>query len=233
LNAAASASPALQPRLPLWAVEVAPSPTAQRALLERLQRELQPVLAAEGLPMDFVLEPGTRLRRAYGRCRWSADGPPRISVRCTADGAADRWRREAAIVATLLHELAHLKYRHHGPRFWALHRRLVDRAARAGVFDPHDQDLMERGRGDEKLAGSAAHAVAVAARAARLARARENRAALEGWRVGTLARIVPGRLKISGATVRILALRRSRLLVEALPTRRRYTVSPALLERLA
>jgi WLM domain len=232
LSPAALRDLASQPRLPLWGLDLPPSPAAQSALLDRLRLSLQPVITAEGLPTTFVLEPGTRLRRAYGRCTWSSSEPARITVRCTADGAEGRWRRQGAIVGTLLHELAHLKYRHHGPRFWALHRRLVDRAARSGVFDPRDQDLSERGRGDEKLAGSAAHAVALAAREARRARTRENRAALEGWQVGSLARVMPGRFKLSGKTVRVLALGRSRLLVESVPDRRQYTLSPGLLERV-
>jgi hypothetical protein len=154
-----------------------PSRTAQAALLATLRTAVEPILLREGLPLAFDLKPGTRLRRAYGRCTWR--GPcatPIITIRCTADGDRTRWRRVGAIVGTLLHELAHLRYRSHGPRFWALHRRLVDRAAAAGVYDPADRDPAERGRGDEKLAGSAAWPLALAARAKRLERRRQGRA---------------------------------------------------------
>jgi hypothetical protein len=133
---------------------------------------LQPVLKSEGLPLAFDLAPGVRLRRAYGRCTWYQDGHLAITVRCTADGDRTRWRHFGAIVGTLLHELAHLRYRSHGPRFWALHRRLVDRAAAVGVYDPTDRDPGERARGDEKLAASAAWPVALAAREQRRARRR-------------------------------------------------------------
>src|SRR5438067_2514488 len=112
---------------------------------------------------------GCRRRLAYGRCTWKgADLPPVITVRCTVDGDRTRWRRIGAIVGTLLHEIAHLRYRSHGPRFWALHRRLVDRAVALGAYDPTDRDPSERGRGDEKLAASAAWSIALAARQARL-----------------------------------------------------------------
>ena len=127
----------------------------------------------ERLPLDFMLKPGTRLRRSYGRCTWHTSGvPPTILVRCTADGDRSRWRGRGAIVGTLLHEIAHLRYRSHGPRFWALHRRLVDRAAALGLYDPLDRDPLERARGDEKLAGSAAWPIALAARRLRLERTR-------------------------------------------------------------
>ena len=133
----------------------------------------------EGLPTEFTLKPGLRLRRAYGRCVWRAgNAVPTITIRCTADTDRTQWRRIGAIVGTLLHELAHLRYRSHGPRFWALHRRLVDRAFAAGLYDPHDRDPLECGRGDEKLAGSAAWPVAAAARAKRLARRRTHQLAL-------------------------------------------------------
>jgi hypothetical protein len=150
-----------------------PSKAAQAALLAELRTLLEPILVRDGLPLEFTLLPGLRLRRAYGRCTWRTGVAwPVISVRCTADGDRTRWRRRGAIVGTLLHELAHLRYRSHGPRFWALHRRLVDHAAAAGVYDPSDRDPLERARGDEKLAASAAWPIAMAARQRRLERAR-------------------------------------------------------------
>jgi hypothetical protein len=148
-----------------------PSLAAQAALLAELRRRLEPILVREGLPLEFGLAPGVRLRRAYGRCTWRpGSAVPLITIRCTADGDRSRWRRVGAIVGTLLHELAHLRYRSHGPRFWALHRRLVDRAVALGVYDPLDRDPGERARGDEKLAASAAWPVALAARQRRLER---------------------------------------------------------------
>jgi WLM domain len=165
------------PGLPLIVLD-APTRAAQAALLLELRAVLEPVLVRAGLPLEFVLVPGLRLRRAYGRCTWrSTSSAPVISVRCTADGDRTLWRRRGAIVGTLLHELAHLRYRSHGPRFWALHRRLVDLSAGMGVYDPTDRDPSERARGDEKLAASAAWPIALAARQRRLERARRKRGA--------------------------------------------------------
>ena len=155
-----------------------PTKAAQSAVLRLLRAQLQPILLRERLPLEFKLVPGLRLRRAYGRCTWRAGSDvPTISVRCTADGDRSRWRRRGAILGTLLHELAHLRYRSHGPRFWTLHRRLVDRAAALGVYDPLDHDPTERARGDEKLAASAAWPIAMAARQRRLDRKRREQTA--------------------------------------------------------
>jgi hypothetical protein len=152
-----------------------PTPAAQAALLAELRASVEPILRDERVALEFALKPGVRLRRTYGRCTWHAGGaPPTVLVRCTADGDRARWRRLGAILGTLLHELAHLRYRSHGPRFWALHRRLVDRAAAAGLYDPTDRDPAERARGDEKLAGSAAWPIALAARRKRLERVRAS-----------------------------------------------------------
>jgi hypothetical protein len=208
-----------------------PTPAAQAALLAQLRGALEPIIVAERVSPVYVLQPGLRLRRAYGRCAWiGADQPPIVSVRCTVDGDRTRWRRIGAIVLTLLHELAHVRYRSHGPRFWGLHRRLVDRAVAAGVYDPTDRDATERARGDEKLAGSAARPIALAARQARRERAQADRAALQGWQVGAVARINISRGALAGARVRVMGLGRTRLLVETID-RRRYRVAPTLLIR--
>jgi WLM domain-containing protein len=206
-----------------------PTPAAQAAVLAQLRVLLEPILLAEGIAPCFTLQPGLRLRRAYGRCAWVVAGqPPLLSVRCTADNDRTRWRRTGALVGTLLHEMAHVRYRSHGPRFWGLQRRLVDRAVTAGVYDPRDRDPDERARGDEKLAGSAARSIALAARQARRERARANRAAVQSWEVGAVARVAAGRGVLAGARVRITGLGRTRLVVET-ADQRRYRVPPSLL----
>jgi hypothetical protein len=190
---------------------------------------LEPIMAAEQVPPEFTLKPGLRLRRAYGRCSWVTGGrPPLVTVRCTVDGDRTQWRRTGAIVGTLLHELAHVRYRSHGPRFWALNRRLVDRAVRAGVYDPTDRDPAEQSRGDEKLADSAAHPIAMAARTARRERSRADRRALGAWQPGAIARIGPEVRALAGTVVRVLAHGRTRLLVET-ADRRRYRITPTVL----
>jgi WLM domain len=207
-----------------------PTPRAQAALLRLLSQRLSPVVLANGLP-EFEVRPGLRLCRAYGRCRWLAGPTPRyqIAVRCTADGDRAAWRRLGAITGTLLHELAHLRWRGHGQRFWTLHRRLVDQAVAAGLYEPADRDAAERAQGDEKLAGSAADSVAAAARRVRRERARVGRLALTEWEPGQVARITPTGGRLAGVRVRVLARGRTRLEVQT-PDGGRYRVAPSLLQ---
>ena len=129
-----------------------PSAVAQRLVLAYIRARLEPLRASEGLTAEYQVEPGLRLRRTYGRCTWRpASRTALIQVRCTADNAPSHWRRVGAITGTLLHELAHLRYRSHGPRFWALYRRLVHRAEASALYDPTDRDPAERPRGERKL----------------------------------------------------------------------------------
>jgi hypothetical protein len=205
-----------------------PTRAAQARLLLMLRTVIEPLLEAERISLDYELAPGVRLRSAFGRCAWRPQTRPSITVRCTADPERRVWRRSGAILATLLHETAHLKYRSHGPRFWALQRRLLDRAARIGVYDPLDHDPTEHGRGDEKLAASAAWPVAEAALQARRARAAANRAAVAEWQIGARAQVSPRVRALGGSPARVIAHGRTRLVIEVADGRR-FHITPGLL----
>jgi hypothetical protein len=202
---------------------------AQQAYLEGCLQAVGPLLVLHKLTMPFSLRPGPRLRSRYGQCRRFPGGRvPEIQVRCTRAGVSGQWRQPGALAGTLLHELAHLRYPHHRPRFWTLCCRLLDDAAEAGLYDPLTDDPSERAQGDTKLAGSAAQLIAESARRAeREVRAR-NRRAIEAWEVGHKGVITGTRGRLSGAVVTVLAKLRTRLEVRA-PDGRRYLVPAAML----
>lgn len=206
------------------------SPRAQQAVLENYRQQLEPLRIVFRLPA-YDLVPGTRLRSLWGRCRHFPEPGrrPEIAIRCTADGDLAEWRRPGAIVGTLLHELAHLKWRSHGPRFWALYRQLVDAAAAAGVYRAHDDDPGERARGAAKLAGTAADEVARAALARRRERAAANRLAARRWRPGMQGRVDLRRGALADARVLVVGVARGWLTVEVPATGRRYRVAASAL----
>jgi hypothetical protein len=211
--------------------ELTPTPANQLALLTELARLVDPLRKEHKLP-GYQLAPGFRLRRLWGLCRQpTSGGTAQIQVRCTGD-VTHQWRRPGAIVATLLHEMAHLRYHGHGPRFWAFYRGLLDRAARSGLYAAELDDPNEPARGAEKLAGSAADESAQAAKERRRERAQANRLAARGWEPGSRARVTLTRGPLANAEVRVLEIRRSWLLVEH-ARHGRYRVAARVLEPIA
>ncbi len=204
---------------------------AQHRVLALLAARLDPLRLAHNLP-TCTLAPGLRLRRRWGMCRHGPRGrQAHIQVRCTADGTPLRWRSLSSITLTLLHEWAHLRYRSHGPRFWALHRTLVDAAAQSALYRAEPGDLSELSQGLERLAGSAADALAAAARARRRTRYAENRAVAQRFAVGQVATFGPRAGRLYGWRVTVLAVARSRLTVRTTDGQR-YLVHATLLEAL-
>ena len=101
------------------------------ALLDDLRRDAMRVAERFELP-PFVLDadrPGATDR--YGICH--DDG--RILVRlCHA--TTGRPLRYSALVDTVVHELAHLRHRDHGPRWEALYQRMLEWCRQEGLYRP-------------------------------------------------------------------------------------------------
>jgi hypothetical protein len=211
-----------------WLAE-APTPPVQQTVLDALRAEAAQVLHHHGIHNDFSLRPGLRMRRSFGNCRHIPNQPPVITVRCTNGGGA--WRPRGAIMLTLLHEMAHLKYRGHGPRFWRLHRSMVQHATATGAYIPAEDDAAEHAQGNSKLAGSPAHERAHLAGAERRRRWVEARTAVAQWRPGDMASITGGRGQLSGAQVCVVRVNRTRV-IAALPDGRQFSVPAALLTPL-
>ncbi len=209
----------------------APSVQMQRTLLVLLLRKLEPLLQRHGLTMPFRYEPGLRLRRRYGLCRFDVEGQPLIQVRCTRDGDRGHWRRPSAIMGTLIHELSHLRHHRHSAAFWRLCRALLNEAAMRGLYSGEADDPAERPQGRGRLAGSAADAVVSAARTRRREHARAARELVSTWSIGAWARLRDGNGGISRQVVSVLGKRRTRLVVQS-ASGRRYLVNANMLEPL-
>ncbi|MSQ10647.1 MAG: DUF45 domain-containing protein [Dehalococcoidia bacterium] len=203
-----------------------PTPLEQQRALDAMRSALSPLAAAERLPGTFLLQPGLRLRKSFGNCRFRPGEPPVITVRCTGDDGV--WRPRSAIMLTLLHELVHLKCRGHDPRFWSLLRRLVALATERGLYHPDDDDASEPTQGNGKLAGSPAAARASAAAEVKRQRSALARQAARGWVTGDLAVVDTPRGPLAGRTVTVVKVGRTRILA-ALSDGHRYSIPAGLL----
>ena len=102
-------------------------------LVERLRRDARRVAERFGLP-PFELDadrPDSHDR--YGIC--FDDG--RIRVRLV-HARTGRPLKYSALVDTVVHELAHLRYMDHGPRWDALYQRMLAWCRQRGVYQPRE-----------------------------------------------------------------------------------------------
>jgi predicted metal-dependent hydrolase len=103
----------------------------QDLVLERLRRDAAELVRAFGLTAGSIDAERPRVRRRYGVC--DSRGNIRIRLRHATTG---RLLKYSSLVDTLCHELAHLRYLSHGPRFRALYLRILESARRRGIYRP-------------------------------------------------------------------------------------------------
>ncbi len=103
---------------------------SEMQLLERLRRDAESIGAAFALAFRS-LRKTRRDARIYGCC--DTDGNIRIRLRSRITGD---YLKYSSLVATVCHELAHLRHFDHGMEFTALYRRLLQFAREAGVYQP-------------------------------------------------------------------------------------------------
>lgn len=102
----------------------------EQALLERLRRDGHAI----GEPFDLRFRSLRRTRsdaRIYGCC--DSEGNIRIRLRSRATG---EFLKYSSLLATLCHELAHLRHFDHGTDFARLYRQLLDHARVLGLYRP-------------------------------------------------------------------------------------------------
>lgn len=99
-------------------------------LLLRLRADARRIAGSFGLEFRS-LGRTRRDARLYGVC--DTEGNIRIRLRSLRTG---RLLRYSSLVATLCHELAHLRHFDHGPDFTALYEALLDFSRRQGIYAP-------------------------------------------------------------------------------------------------
>ena len=112
-------------------------PATQRQLLERLARDAERIAKPFGLRYRAIVAERAGVKRRYGAC--FDDGTIKIRLVNVVSGKPLRYE---SLLDTLCHELAHLKYWHHGPTFQRFHRRLLGYAKEHGI----GQDAPRRSR---------------------------------------------------------------------------------------
>ncbi len=104
--------------------------TQELHVLELLRRDAEAIAAPFQLRFTRI---GKTRRDAhlYGCC--DTDGNIRIRLRSRVTGDLLRY---SSLVATLCHELAHLRHFDHGQEFTRLYRKLLEFARRSGLYCP-------------------------------------------------------------------------------------------------
>ena len=112
----------------------------QRAeLMARLQRDAMVIATHFGLRYRAIEPESPRVKRRYGVCY--RDGTIRIRLAHVVTGNPLRY---SSLVATLCHELAHLRHFNHGVRFRAFNQRVLEWARVAGIYQPHTERVAAR-----------------------------------------------------------------------------------------
>jgi hypothetical protein len=99
--------------------------------MTRLNRDAAMIAGRFGLRYRVIEPERPRVKRRYGVC--FSDGTIRIRLAHAKTGAPLRY---SSLVATLCHELAHLRHFNHGPRFRTFNQVLLEWARSSGIYRP-------------------------------------------------------------------------------------------------
>ena len=104
----------------------------KEALLRRLEGDAQRIAHRFGLRYRVVEAERANVKRRYGICY--SDGTIKIRLRHATTG---RPLKYSSLVATLCHELAHLRHFDHSKRFQRFNRELLKWCRREGIYRPN------------------------------------------------------------------------------------------------
>ena len=103
----------------------------RKGLVERLNRDAARLAAHFGLRYREVEAERVGVKSRYGAC--FEDGTIKIRLVHALTGVPLQY---SSLVDTLCHELAHLKYWHHGPGFLAFYKRILTQARHDRIYQP-------------------------------------------------------------------------------------------------
>ena len=106
-------------------------PLLRAELMARLNRDAAVIAARFGLRYRAIEPERPRVKRRYGVCH--RDGTIRIRLAHVVTG---RPLLYSSLVATLCHELCHLRHFDHSPRFRTFNQRVLEWARQAGIYSP-------------------------------------------------------------------------------------------------
>jgi predicted metal-dependent hydrolase len=106
-------------------------PLLRGELMARLNRDAVAIADRFGLRYRVIEPEAPQVKRRYGVC--FSDGTIRIRLAHAKTGAPLRY---SSLVATLCHELAHLRHFNHGPRFRTFNQLLLEWARSCGIYRP-------------------------------------------------------------------------------------------------
>jgi predicted metal-dependent hydrolase len=102
-----------------------------RDLIERLNRDAEWISRQFGLQYKSVTAERANVKSRYGSC--CEDGEIKIRLRHAVTGKPLKY---SSLVNTLCHELAHLRYFHHGERFKSFYLQILEYARAQRIYRP-------------------------------------------------------------------------------------------------
>lgn len=103
----------------------------KKILMARIEADAQRIARHFGLEYRAIEAERANVTSRFGVCY--SDATIRIRLRHATTG---RPLKYSSLVATLCHELGHLKYFNHGKRFQLFSRRILEWCRREGIYRP-------------------------------------------------------------------------------------------------
>ena len=104
----------------------------KQALLKKLELDAQRIAGRFGLRYRVLEAERANVKRRYGVCY--SDGTIKIRLRHATTGEPLKY---SSLIATLCHELAHLRHFNRGKRFQRFNRELLEWCRREGIYQPN------------------------------------------------------------------------------------------------